>query len=469
MSYGTEEHDTIVALSTASGEGGIGLIRLSGDRALPILRDLFRTPSGKRRDTFAPRLMTYGFAVDTDGDKLDEIMATYLQAPATYTREDMVEIGCHGGVAVTRSLLDRIVAMGARMARPGEFSKRAFLNGRIDLVQAEGIIDLIKSRSEKGWKTAFSQLDGKLSDAVAALESKLVALLAELEASIDFPDEELEIADDTHIADGLAALAEGADRLVATYGRGRLYREGIGVAIVGRPNVGKSSLMNGLLESDRVIVTDTPGATRDTVEETLHIEGVAIRIVDTAGLRETDDLAEKFGVERSLKAARLADILLLLIDRSAPLTYEDRAVIETLETERIDATLILVENKVDLPDQLTESDRRLLAPLAGTTVSLSAKSGVGLDLLRGALSGIIAEKGERLPDGPILTRERHCGLLRKVAESARKATDALALGLSREFLAADLGQGKDAIEELTGKVVDEQVVDRIFEEFCIGK
>ncbi|MBF0170317.1 MAG: tRNA uridine-5-carboxymethylaminomethyl(34) synthesis GTPase MnmE [Nitrospinae bacterium] len=469
MSYGTEEHDTIVALSTAAGEGGIGLVRLSGDRAGAILCALYRTPSGLKRERFTPRLMTYGFAVDEGGAKIDEIMATWLAAPATYTREEMVEIGCHGGVTVTRAILERVMRLGARMARPGEFSKRAFLNGRIDLVQAEGIIDLIRSRSEKGWKTAFSQLDGRLSEAIGTLEEKLVGLLAELEASIDFPDEELEIADDRRIGGELAALAAAAERLVATYGQGRLYREGIGVAIVGRPNVGKSSLMNALLEADRVIVTDTPGATRDTVEETLHIEGVAVRIVDTAGLRETDDTAERFGVERSLKAARQADILLLLVDRSSPLTDEDRAVVQTLEKEAISADVLVVENKADLPDRLTGADRALLSTLAGTTVALSAKSGEGLDRLRSALGALMAQKGEGLGEGPVLTRERHCALLRRVAESARRGGETLTSGLSREFIAAELGDAKEALEELTGKVVDDQVVNRIFEEFCIGK
>lgn len=297
----------------------------------------------------------------------------------------------------------------------------------------------------------------------------VVSLLAELEASIDFPDEELDIAGDARIKAELSAVADAAERLIATYGQGRLYREGIGVAIVGRPNVGKSSLMNALLDSDRVIVTDTPGATRDTVEETLHIEGVAIRIVDTAGLRETDDVAEKFGVERSLKAAQQADLLLLLVDRSAPLTDEDRSVIESLQKEELGADLLLIENKVDLPDQLTKEDRANLSRFSERVVTISAKGGEGIDTLRSAIATIIEGKGEGLSDGPVLTRERHCGLLRIVAESARRGAETLAGGLSREFIAADLGAGKEALEELTGKVVDEQVVDRIFQEFCIGK
>lgn len=467
MSRATEDHDTIAAISTPQGEGGIGVVRLSGDRAEAMVTDMYRRPSGRRRDRFTPRTVTFGYIVDATGARIDEVLVTVMKAPATYTREDVVEISCHGGSAPTGKILEQALARGARLARPGEFSKRAFLNGRIDLIQAEAIIDLIRSRSDKGWKTAFSQLDGRLSDAVADLERRLVASLADIEASIDFPDEELDIVDNTRLLERLRHLEQSARSMVATYGAGKIYRDGVGVAIVGRPNVGKSSLMNRLLDADRVIVTATPGTTRDTVEETLHIEGIAVRIVDTAGVRETDDEAERFGVERTLAAIDDADIVMPLFDQSVPLTDEDRHVVATVA--RRERTLIVALNKSDLPTGLTSDDVAALEALGHATVRISAKEGEGVDRLRSLLAETIRGKGEGLGDGPVLTRERHMRLLADVADAAGRGANAIVEGLSREFVAAELGQAKEALEELTGKVVDDQVIDRIFEEFCIGK
>lgn len=460
-----KQEETIAAISTPLGEGGVGMARMSGESAVEIAKSMFRSPSGKARDGFETRRVYYGYIIDGDGKRIDEVMMTVMLSPKTYTREDMVEITCHGGPQVTRKILDAALSYGARLADPGEFSKRAFLNGRIDLVQAEAIIDIIKSKSEKGWKTAFSQLDGKLSETLAGVEKELVDIMADLEASIDFPDEELEIAADAKIKNALISLKDKAQKMIMSYDAGRIYREGVLVAIAGRPNVGKSSLMNALLERERVIVTPVPGTTRDTVEETLQIEGIAARIVDTAGVRDTEDEVEKIGVERTLSAAREADIVLFMLDGASPLTDEDLKAADALEGGGYE--LIPVVNKADLSRALDMEE--LARHIAEAPVIISAKTGEGLFELRRRVASVIESKGESLGEGPALTRERHVAHLKEMTESVDRALAALADGMSREFIAADLAEAKEAIEELTGKSFDDQVLEKIFSEFCIGK
>lgn len=464
------QEETIAAISTPLGEGGVGMVRMSGATALDILGRMFRSPAGRPRGSFETHRVYYGHVVDGDGAKIDEVLATAMMSPRTYTREDVVEISCHGGAAPVKKTLQRALELGARIAEPGEFSKRAFLNGRIDLVQAEAIIDLIKSRSEKGWKTAFSQLDGRLSETLSRIEQKLVEIVADLEGSIDFPDEELEIAGDELISKKLQELKERTAKITSTYGLGRIYREGVSVAIAGRPNVGKSSLMNALLERDRVIVTEIPGTTRDTVEETLQIEGVAVKIVDTAGVRATDDPAERLGVERAMEAARGADVVLLTLDGSAELTAEDEELIGRLHEEMDRGayfSLIPLINKSDKPQAL---DPDAIQKMTGARPeSVSAKTGEGVDALRARITAEVEKHGETMGDGPVLTRERHLEHLREMTESIGRAMETLAAGLGRELIAADLQEAKEALEELTGKAVDDQVIDRIFSEFCIGK
>ncbi len=461
-----KQEETIAAISTPAGEGGVGMVRLSGVTAVDIAKKLYRNAKGNVRNRFESRHVNYGYVVDDAGDKIDEVLLTVMLSPKTYTREDMVEITCHGGTHVTRRILERTTELGARIAEPGEFSKRAFLNGRIDLVQAEAIIDIIKSKSHKGWKTAFSQLDGKLSETLADIENELVSIMVSIETSIDFPDEEIEITSDDTIHENLLHLKEKVARLIASYGVGRIYREGVAVAIVGRPNVGKSSLMNALLERERVIVTPHPGTTRDTVEESLQIEGIAVRIVDTAGVREALDPAERMGVERTLTAANDADIVLLILDSSDPATEEDIKLAETLNADEASFVLIPVVNKCDKEQKL---DAGAIGVDMSGAVKLSAKTGEGVDTLKQKIADEITKKGEPLGEGQTLTRERHIEQLKAMTASVDRGIDALKNGMSREFIAADLGDAKEALEHLTGKVFDEQVLDKIFSEFCIGK
>jgi tRNA modification GTPase len=461
--------ETIAAISTPSGESAIGIVRLSGATAVEIARQMFRAPSGKQRESFDSHKVYYGHVVDEGGAKIDETMVTVMLSPRTYTREDVVEISGHGGATAAKRILQRTLDLGARIADPGEFSKRAFLNGRIDLVQAEAIIDLISSKSEKGFKTAFSQLDGHLSIVLQEIEDGLIDIISAIEASIDFPDEELEIIDDSLLSEKLQKLQYKTSKLLDTYGVGRIYREGIGVAIVGRPNVGKSSLMNCLLERDRVIVTAQPGTTRDTVEETLQIEGVAVRIIDTAGVREAVDEAERMGAKRAVEAAREADIVLLILDGAERLSVDDINLIDELHSKDDPAgpTIIPVVNKSDKILRLEVGD--VEKRTSHVVTRISAKNRTGIDNLRKRISAKIDKLGENLYEGPVLTRERHMEKLKEMSRSIECAIESVNKGMSREFVAADLQDAKEALGELTGKEIDEMALEKIFSEFCIGK
>ena len=378
----------------------------------------------------------------------------------------MVEISCHGGALVTKKILKTVLESGARLAEPGEFSKRAFLNGRIDLVQAEAIIDIIRSRSDRGWKTAFSQLDGKLSDRLNKLEEGFVKLLTDIEAGIDFPDEGFIEDTPAHRIEAMERILKEIAGLISSYDTGRVYREGFTVTIAGRPNVGKSSLMNALLERDRMIVTDTPGATRDTVEEVLQIEGVAVKIIDTAGVRESSDDAEVLGIRRSLEAVEESDLTLLVFDGSEKLTDEDKSFMEGITVGRLSSEIITVINKADLSQTVSTID---LEKLDCKIVPVSAKSGDGVSELKAAIVDTIIGKGETFGEGPVVTRERHFELLRAMGASTKQAITVQREGMSTEFIAADLREAQEALGELTGKSVTDAVIDKIFNEFCIGK
>ena len=463
-----EQDETIAAISTPMGEGGIGIVRLSGRTAVKILIEIFRGTSGKPRKRFESHKVNFGHIVDDHGRKIDQVLATVMLSPLTYTREDVVEISCHGGGAVLKKVLARVLAAGARMANPGEFSKRAYLNGRIDLIQAEAIIDLIKSKSEKGWLTAFSQLDGKLSQALAELENGLIDILAQLEASIDFPEDEIEIINNDLLTQKMQKLKYTIDVITKSYVVGRVYREGVAVAIAGRPNVGKSSLMNALLNRERAIVTPHPGTTRDIIEETLHLEGIAVRIIDTAGIRSAQDPAEAAGINRAIAAAKDADIVLVLFDGSAEFLHEDEAVVSQMRSAGLgDTRIIPVINKSDLEQKIETSNIEELMKIA--PVNISAKSGAGINQLLKRINNEIDKMGEQYTEGPILTRERHQEKLMEIGRALTSAITAVNNNLSREYIAADLQEGKEALEELTGKVVDDSVIERIFNEFCIGK
>ena len=463
-----QQEETISAISTPLGEGGIGMIRLSGGSAVEILKNIFRGPTGKERKRFQSHRVNYGFIVDDKGRKIDEVLATVMLSPLTYTREDVVEISCHGSIATLKMILRRTIEAGARMAEPGEFSKRAFLNGRIDLVQAEAIIDLIRTKSAMGWSTAFSQLDGKLSLSMKELENKFIELIANIEMSIDFPEEEQEIIGNETIISKLQDMKGIMVNITNTYVVGRIYREGIAVSIAGRPNVGKSSLMNALLQRERAIVSPLPGTTRDTIEETLHVEGVAIRIVDTAGLRESTDIAESEGIRRAMKAVNESDIALIVFDGSRAITKEDTEIATKVRDECSHLkSIIPVINKTDI--EVIIDTNSITEMFNAEPVLISAKQGKGLDILKARINKVIDRIGTRYDDGPVLTRERHYQKFMLMEASITNAISAISANRSREFAVSDLQEAKEALDELTGKVVDASVIEKIFSEFCIGK
>jgi tRNA modification GTPase len=450
------DNDTIAAISTPPGEGGIGIVRLSGPRAESIASEVFVSKSGR---PLASHRLRYGVVRDPKtGEDIDEVLCALMRAPHTYTREDVVEMNCHGGMQPLGRVLELCLSLGARLAEPGEFTKRAFLNGRVDLAQAEATIDLIRAKTALAEKQALRQLRGALSRKIHALRERLLHVCAHVEACIDFPEEEIEPDSLEEIRGTLRQVGEDLDALCATYAEGRYLREGVRTAIVGRPNVGKSSLLNALLERDRVIVTDVPGTTRDVIEEYLNIRGMPLRLMDTAGIREAHDMAESEGVRRSLDALEDADLALAVIDGSEALHREDAEVLEKLRGKNA----ILVMNKSDLP-------KRAELPASGLpTVFVSARTGEGLETLRERILETVL--GSRLlpGEGLVITNLRHRGALAASGKALRAALSAMEHE-PLEITAMELREALDRLGEIVGAVSTEDILERVFSEFCIGK
>lgn len=452
--------DTIAAISTPVGEGGIGIVRLTGPEAAHILRRLFVPPRSNGAE-LAPRRLHYGHIVDPGtGETADEVLAVHMPAPHTYTRQDVVEINGHGGIVALRRILALCLRQGARLAEPGEFTARAFLNGRLDLAQAEAVLDVVQAKTEASLQAAMGQLAGHLSDRVRSVRDTLVDVLAWVEASIDFVEDEIparEISPDLERCRAiLAQLRADADR-------GILYREGVRVAIVGRPNVGKSSLLNRLLRTSRAIVTDIPGTTRDTLEETLNLQGVPVVLVDTAGINaKAEDPIERLGIERSRAALAQADLALLVLDASQPLVDADRAIAGLLGKK----PAIAVMNKVDLVQE-QEAGQELLPD--APTVFVSALTGEGLPDLEEAIiqqvfSGHVVASG-----APMVTSPRHKELLNRAQDHVEAALAGDEAGVSPDLLAIDLAGAVNALGEITGQTASEDLVETIFGNFCLGK
>ncbi len=452
------EQDTICAVSTPPGEGGIGIIRVSGPQAIAVVSAIFKPRNAKRLDAENTHTLHYGHVVNPQtGETVDEVLVSIMRAPATYTREDVVEINGHGGMAPLWRIMSVLIREGARQAEPGEFTKRAFLNGRIDLVQAEAVMDIIHAKTELSHKAANELLLGGLSSRVATLRDGLVSLIAAVEAGIDFPEDDIET--NRPLTDELERSLEGISDLLASYAYGRILREGFAAAIVGRPNVGKSSLLNALLRHDRAIVTEIPGTTRDVLEEYLNIAGVPLRILDTAGIRHSHDQVEQEGVRRSLAAIESADIVLVVLDGSRPLTAEDRNVLDHVKGK----TAVIIINKADLPRTLEK------IPLPEVQITLSCKSGVGLDDLLHAITETIWQGGMALREHPWAVNQRHKAALEQAKDSLEKALASVQSGLSPEFTAMDLRGALDSLGLITGATYTEDILERIFSEFCIGK
>ncbi len=457
--------DTICAISTSLGEGGIGIVRISGKDAIPIATKLFK---GKVRHPLSGLLshtIHYGEIIDPKtGKRIDEVLLTIMKAPRTYTREDIVEINCHGGIVPLRRVLELILMEGARLAEPGEYTRRAFLRGRIDLIQAEAVLDVIRSKTEDSLGIALNQLGGRLSKEVSMIRDKLLTVAAQIEASIDFPEEDIEPLNPGEIKENIKLISKEIQIVIETAEEGKIYREGIETAIVGRPNVGKSSLLNALLKEDRAIVTPVPGTTRDIIEEWLNLKGVPLRIVDTAGIRHPIDPVEKEGVKRSHETIDRADLVLFVLDSSEELKDEDRDLVKRVKDKR----KIIILNKIDLGKSIDEACIREIFS-AEPIVSISAKEGTGLEELKEAIVGLILKGGVPQHERPCITKARHKDALIKARDFLGDLSNSLREGLSPEFLSLDLRAAINAIGEITGQTTTEDILNKIFEEFCIGK
>ena len=453
--------DTIAAIATIQAPSAIGIVRLTGPDTRRILDGVFAPANGRPMSAQTPRKLVFGRALDRSGGVIDEALAVLFPGPNSYTGEDCAEIHCHGSPVVLDEVLAAAFARGARQARGGEFTQRAFLSGRMDLIQAESVADLIDAESAGAVRNAVGQLQGRMSRSVGGIYDALMDVVSRFYAIVDYPDEEIEPLQQAQIEQTLAESAERLDALLATFSRGRLLKSGVPAVILGKPNAGKSSLLNALLGYDRAIVTDIAGTTRDTVEEKVLVGSVLLRLCDTAGIRDAADTVERLGVERAQQAAQRAELALLVLDGSAPLTREDE---EAIAAARRARRMLVLVNKADLPQVL---DTAALRVRFGEVIPLSARSGAGVDALCRAVEELFA--GGETPRGELLTNARQAESAQRALDAVRRAEQALRSGLSPDAVLTDAEEALEALAEFSGKRVRDDLVATIFSRFCVGK
>lgn len=455
--------DTIAAISTPMGEGGIAVIRISGDQAVSIADRVFRAKT--KLQEVPTHTVHYGWVADpSTGERVEEALVTVMRAPRSFTMEDVVEVSCHGGLVSVRKVLELVLNAGARLAEPGEFTKRAFLNGRIDLAQAEAVIDLIRSKSDRAFKLALKQVEGTLSKRIKALRFKLVELMAHIEVNIDYPEHDVEEMTSAHIQTQTKAAMSEIEGLLRSAQQGKILREGIVTAIIGRPNVGKSSLLNALAQENKAIVTDIPGTTRDVIEEFVTVNGIPLKLLDTAGIRETADVVERIGVSRSRGALEDADMVLLVLSAAEKLHEDDRKLLELAR----DKQTIVVVNKTDLPMQLQVEEIRQVIP-EDRMVMLSVQEQVGLDQLEKAISALFFAGEVESGDMTYVSNVRHIHLLKKANGSLEEALSAAEAMVPIDMIQIDLRNAWEDLGEIIGDSVGESLIDQIFSQFCLGK
>ncbi|HER7714655.1 TPA: tRNA uridine-5-carboxymethylaminomethyl(34) synthesis GTPase MnmE [Streptococcus pyogenes] len=455
----TKEFDTITAISTPLGEGAIGIVRLSGTDALAIAQSVFK---GKNLEQVASHTINYGHIIDPNtGTIVDEVMASVMLAPKTFTRENVVEINTHGGIAVTNEILQLLIRQGARMAEPGEFTKRAFLNGRVDLTQAEAVMDIIRAKTDKAMTIAVKQLDGSLSQLINDTRQEILNTLAQVEVNIDYPEyDDVEEMTTALLREKTQEFQSLLENLLRTAKRGKILREGLSTAIIGRPNVGKSSLLNNLLREDKAIVTDIAGTTRDVIEEYVNIKGVPLKLVDTAGIRETDDLVEQIGVERSKKALQEADLVLLVLNASEKLTDQDRALLNLSQ----DSNRIILLNKTDLEQKIE------LEQLPADLIPISVLTNQNINLIEDRINQLFFDNAGLVEqDATYLSNARHISLIEKAVQSLEAVNDGLALGMPVDLLQVDLTRTWEILGEITGDAAPDELITQLFSQFCLGK
>ena len=456
--------DTIAAISTPIGVGGIGIIRVSGKDTIEIVDKVFKAANKKSLKEIDSHTITYGHIVSDGGKVLDEVLIMLMKGPRTFTREDIIEINCHGGPVPLNAVLMEVIKAGARMADNGEFTKRAFLNGRIDLAQVEAIMDIIEAKTELSLSQAVGQLEGNLSKRIKDYQDTLIQVIARIEVSIDYPeyDEDEPITNDFEVE--LKELLDELRELLRTADTGKMIREGVKTAIVGRPNVGKSSLLNALLEENKAIVTDIPGTTRDVVEAYLNIDGIPFQLLDTAGIRETEDIVEKIGVERSKTSIEEADLVLMLVDSHAGLLDKDKEILQQVKDKRV----IFIFNKTDLENNITQEMLENYFS-QGEVIKVSAKEQYGLNELRQAMKNFVIKGNTTIQNKATISNQRQKQSLINAIKSLEKVIDAIELGLPEDCLAIDLHDAFGHLGMIVGESLKEEIINQLFSRFCLGK
>lgn len=454
--------DTIAAIATFPGNAGINIIRLSGTDALKIADKIFIDKNKQKNVNLKPRYLHYGYIVDKDDKIIDEVLISYMKSPNTYTKEDIIEINCHGGIISAKKILDTVLSYGCRTAERGEFTKRAFLNGRIDLTQAEAVIDIINSKTDSSHEISVKHLEGRLSKQINSVINEIMELLANIEVNIDFPEydeDEITVEKVKILCDN---LLEELNILIKTADTGKIFKEGIKTVILGKPNVGKSSLMNFLLNENRAIVTEIPGTTRDTIEEYVNIKGVPLRIIDTAGIRETNDTVEKIGVEKALEKVSDADLVIMVFDSSKELEKEDEKILDYIKNKKS----IYIRNKTDLENKLNLVDYK---EIENEIINISILQNQGLDDIIDKINKMFFEGHLNASDELIINNVRHKNLLIKAKESIEEVLKSIQNNMTIDFIEIDLKEAMKQLGLIVGKSVSDDLVDKIFNEFCIGK
>jgi len=457
-----KEFDTIAAIATSIGEGGISIIRVSGDKAIDIVDSIFIGKNNRKLHDLKTYTMRYGHVINKKGIKLDEVIISYMKGPKSFTAEDIIEINCHGGVVGTNRILQEVIRAGARMAEPGEFTKRAFLNGRIDLSQAEAVLDIIRAKTELSMKSALMQSEGSISKEIKSIRNKLLSVIAHIEVTVDYPEEDIEEVTAGEVGEDVALIINEIDSLLSTADEGKILREGLSTVIVGKPNVGKSSLLNALVKEKRAIVTDVPGTTRDAIEEYISIEGIPVKIVDTAGIRQTDDVVEKIGVETSKQKIDEADLVILILDWSNKLSQEDREIINYIKEKKY----IVLLNKSDLGGKIEIEELQSLKSKYITKISV--KTGEGLNKVKEYIKDLFFN-GEIKTEGVFVTNNRHKESLIRAKENLESSLNAIEYTSAIDLASIDIRNAWLNLGEITGEALEEDIIHKIFSEFCLGK
>ena len=454
---------TIASISTAPGIGGIGIIRMSGEKTFKILGKIFQAKTPQKIENIKGYTMKYGHIIDNN-ETIDEVLVSYFKAPKSYTAENMCEINSHGGNVIVKKILELCLKNGAELAEPGEFTKRAFLNGRIDLAQAESVIDVINAKSDKEAKSGIKQLEGFLSKEIKNIKQEILDVLVNIEVTIDYPEYDTPDVQENEMRNMLESVGKKLEKLEKSFDNGKIIKDGIKTAIIGKPNAGKSSLLNAILKEDRAIVTDIAGTTRDTIEEFVTINGIPLKLVDTAGIRSASDEVEKIGIEKSIKQAEESDLIIAIFDSSKELTKEDIEILNLIKNKKS----IILLNKADLKSVLTENDERIKS-VSKNIIKISALNKTGIDLLYKKISEMFNLNEINLDNDLLITNVRHKNIITKAIENVKKAIEALNMNMPIDIITIYIKDILEDLGEITGEVVTDDIINEIFSKFCLGK